>query len=292
MEVGRSWGKYSKSFYTIRHCCRCRFSFVANPCTDFEKIYSAGYYSGRGADPLVDYVFELEHPRNTIRQYEWQGVLQFIRSLVSLGPDTKWLDFGCGNGGLVRYVSERAPCQIVGFEEGLIRDAAIAMKIPILDKTHLATRANEFDIVTAIEVLEHAVDPLHELTRIRRLLKTGGLLFLTTGNARPFRNRLLSWRYIIPEIHISFFEPETMASAMILAGFRPEFRNYSPGFANIIRFKVLKNLRARRPHVFEKILPWGILARLIDLRYKFSGHPIGWANNPPVVLAAIIGATI
>ena len=62
--------------------------------------------------------------------------------------------------------------------------------------------------MTAIEVLEHTLDPLAELRRIRALLRPGGLLLLTTGNAAPFASRLTQWPYVIPEIHVSFFEPD------------------------------------------------------------------------------------
>ena len=76
-------------------------------------------------------------------------------------------------------------------------------------------------MVTAIEVIEHTLDPLAELRTIRGLLRPGGLLFLTTGNAAPFASDLLRWSYIVPEIHVSFFEPDTLERALVKCGFRP-----------------------------------------------------------------------
>jgi SAM-dependent methyltransferase len=279
IEIGRKYGNYSQVSYALRHCPICRFSFVANPWLDYEKVYSAEYFSGQGADPLIDFMFELEHPLQTIRQYEWHGILELVKLLTPLGPDTRWLDFGCGNGGLVRYVRERETCQIVGFEDGWIRERAIKMGIPILDRSDLDACIRMFDVVTAIEVLEHLVDPLDILTRIHRLAKPGGLFFFTTGNAKPWRDRLLQWRYVVPEVHVSYFEPETIARALSLAGFRPEFRGFLPGFTNIIRFKVLKNLRLRRPSRIERALPWGVLTRIVDHQLEITAHPIGWAAH-------------
>src|SRR5262249_15252491 len=132
----------------------------------------------------------------TIRNYEWAGILRAIRSLVDLKPETQWLDYGCGNGGLVRYVREHADCRIVGFDEGWIRDKAVMMGIPYLEKAQLEAYRGAFDVITAIEVLEHIIDPLDVLKQIRMLLKPGGLFFFTTGNAQPFRDQLLSWPYI------------------------------------------------------------------------------------------------
>jgi cyclopropane fatty-acyl-phospholipid synthase-like methyltransferase len=78
--------------------------FVANPWTDYAKNYDEGYYRGGGADPWIDYVYELEHPEATVRQYEWRGIQRLVDHLCPLTAETQWLDFGCGNGGLVRYV--------------------------------------------------------------------------------------------------------------------------------------------------------------------------------------------
>ena len=80
---------------------------------------------------------------------------------------------------------------------------------------------------------------------MRALLRPGGLLFLTTGNAAAHRGALADWSYVIPEIHVSFFEPRTLARAMAAAGFRPQATGFGPGHSDIIRFKVLKNLRVR-----------------------------------------------
>ncbi len=230
----------------------------------------------KAPNPLVDYEFELAHPERTIRQYEWQGIYRVIGSLVPLSPATQWLDFGCGNAGLVRFCRSKQ-LSAVGFEEGAIADKARAAGIPIMSRANLADQC--FDVITAIEVLEHVEDPIAVLRDIRRLLKPGGLFFLTTGNAGPYRGRLSAWSYVTPEIHISFFEPETMRQALTMAGFRAEFRGYMPGFTEIIRFKILKNLRVRTQSAWERALPWALLAKIADARFGVSAHPVAWAAN-------------
>ena len=265
--------------FELRHCPTCRFSFVANPCTDYARIYDEAYYHGRGADPLVDYVFELEHPDQTIRRHEWDGIVKAVRSLVPVSTQTRWLDFGCGNGGLVRHVRDRVGCQTFGYDVGWITTRARDLGLPILTDDELDRAAGTFHVVTAVEVLEHVADPLDTLRRIRALLKAGGLFFYTTGNAGPFRGRLTSWGYVRPDIHISFFEPATLERALRAAGFRPEFRGFLPGFTDIIRFKALKNLGLRRRAAWQRLLPWAAAARVLDRRLRISAHPIGWAEK-------------
>ncbi len=119
--------------------------------------------------------------------------------------------------------------------------------------------------------------------RIRALLKPGGLLFYTTGNARLHRKNLARWTYVVPEIHISFYEPRTLDRALREAGFTPEYRGYLPGFTDILRFKILKNLRVRRRSGWEERIPWEAAARLADWYVKLSELPVAWAGSRPGV---------
>jgi SAM-dependent methyltransferase len=276
--VGSKQGRYRRQPFNLYQCQSCGFAFIGNPWVDYQEIYSQAYYRGQGADPLVDYVFELEHPEATVRQYEWQGIVQAVRSLVPVGPKTRWLDFGCGNGGLVRHCRSNAGCSIWGYEHGWIRDVAAKSGIPFLNDEELESAKNSFDIVTAIEVLEHLQDPLEQLKQIRSLLRPGGLFFFTTGNLAPQREKPLSWSYLVPEIHISFYEPKTLEKALQETGFRAAFHDFTPGFQDIIRFKILKSLQFRRKSAWQALLPWGILTRMADRRFGVTGHPVGWAG--------------
>ncbi len=180
----------------------------------------------------------------TVRTYEWRGITRLVESEVSLSPSTQWLDFGCGLGGLVRWVRDHRTCPIVGFDDGYATDEMARLGIPHLDAVELPERLGTFDVVTAIEVLEHSVDAVGTLREIAALLRPGGVLMLTTGNARPFRARLTTWSYTsAPDVHVSFFEPHTLARAMDQAGLEPMWPGWRPGFEDVIRYKMLKALR-------------------------------------------------
>jgi SAM-dependent methyltransferase len=251
---------------------------VLDPWLDYAQIYDERYYDGEGADPLVDYRFELDQPERTIRRYEWAGIATLVAELTG-GADAqrRWLDFGAGNGCLVRHLRTHGLADAVGFDEGAIAAEARRRGIAMLDADELASRQGTFDVVTAIEVIEHTPDPVAELRRMRALLRPGGLLFLTTGNAQPYADRLTRWRYVLPEIHISFFEPRTLDAALTSAGFRPEHARLGRGFDEVMKFKLLKNLRVRRRSALTDAIPAGLVGPAADRFVRLSAHPVGWA---------------
>ena len=274
--VGQKRGRLIPCDYMIRRCCSCRFAFVANPSTDFERIYDEAYYRGLGADPRVDYLFEMEHPMLTIRQFEWEGIRDIIGRLLPLNSRTRWLDLGCGNGGLVRYCRDKIGCDAWGFEEGWIAERAAQRGTPMLTRGQLAGHYGSFDVITAIEVIEHTTTPLEFLAEAKRLLKPRGLFFLTTGNAAPFKRNITGWSYVIPDIHVSFFEPLTLQRALEQAGFHCEYPGFGPGWEKVLKFKLLKNLGFRQVAPWMRFMPWKNLSRLCDERFKLTAHPVGW----------------
>ena len=128
--------------------------------------------------------------------------------------------------------------------------------------------------MTAIEVVEHVLDPVEVFARMASLLRPGGLLFLTTGNARPYRGRLASWQYVRPEIHVSFYEPETLEVCMRKAGLEPAAAGYRAGFTDVIRSKILRTVGVERQNVLERCAPWSLLARVADRRFGVTHQPI------------------
>jgi 2-polyprenyl-3-methyl-5-hydroxy-6-metoxy-1,4-benzoquinol methylase len=271
-------GRFSNRDYHLLRCNACEFVFIGDPWTDFAAIYNDLYYAGRGADPLVDYRFELAHPERTIRGYEWMGIAACVSTLLGGLQGRRWLDFGCGNGGLVRYLNAHTAADAVGFEEGAVVSMAREENIPIVGRDRLSEWEGRFDVVTAIEVIEHTLDPVSELRAMRRLLRAGGLLFLTTGNAAPFSERLDRWSYVVPEIHISLFTPDALAYAMRAAGLEPDHVDVRPGFDQVLKFKVLKNLRIRRRNRLIDALPARALASVAERRVRLADHPIAWAR--------------
>jgi SAM-dependent methyltransferase len=274
-------GTYVHRSFRFSQCSLCHFVSVINPITDYDKIYNEAYYEGRGADPLVDYAFELDYPKQTVRNFEWQGILNAVRYHYREGLErVRWLDYGSGAGGLVRFLSDRK-IDAYGFDVGGFTDRARARGIQILTPSELAERKGSFDVISLIEVLEHIPDPVSLLQSVASLLRPAGLLFLTTGNADPHRRTFASWGYVIPEVHVSYFSPESLARALDRAGLQSFPLGKNLGLTDIVKYKILKALGFKRLNPLFAILPWSLICRVTDRRYQLSAMPIATRSTSP-----------
>jgi SAM-dependent methyltransferase len=277
IDIGSIRSTFSQIDFHFRRCEQCGLAFIANPRLDFETIYDEGYYGGRGADPLVNYIAEMENPRS-IRRYEWQGIARAVHTLTG-SKDVKWLDFGCGLGGLVRFAKSAGYQNVCGFDEGWSAGWASRNGIPVLDRQSLALQKGTFDVITAIEVIEHVPDPVDLMTQVASLLRPGGVFFLTTGNAEPHRDSFRQWSYVHPDLHVSYFEPRTLAEVYRRAGLEPLDAGFLPGHSDIIRYKVLKTLHHRSQSASERLVPWPLASRIVDHRHKVTELPLARKPN-------------
>ncbi|MDR2645913.1 MAG: class I SAM-dependent methyltransferase [Holosporaceae bacterium] len=286
--IGTKKGQYCVVEFEFRKCLQCGFIFVANPLTDYATLYNENYYCGKGADPTLDYIGELYDSGKTIRQFEWYGIFRVIASIVVGGGEgltsKSWLDIGCGNGGLVRYLTNRH-IKCLGAEDGWIADKARDdFSIPIVSLDNIQGR---YDIVTAIEVLEHIQYPMDFLLKVKNLLNPGGIFWYTTGNSAPFLKDIPSrWAYVVPEVHISYFSPNCMKVAFKKAGLKPvHFNGLPSGMEYIILFKILKTLGMKRLPIYDRFVEKMLqticsplircIANLVNARYRISDMPFG-----------------
>lgn len=81
---------------------------------------------------------------------------------------------------------------------------------------------DSFDVVTSFEVIEHINDPVEEVKKIHRMLRSGGLFYLTTPNFNAIERYILKSEYniiVYPE-HLSYYTPHTLDYLLSRNGFR------------------------------------------------------------------------
>ncbi len=179
-------------------CGHCRLVFRA-PVLE-ERAYEAHYAQA------PDSVWTSDRPRG-----DRKPVLDLIARHAPTARDI--LDLGCYDGSLLDRID--LPVRKYGVEASraaadVARDRGIEIVATALRE--LPTIAARFDIVMAIDVMEHVLDPSAFLLEMLRLTRPGGLVLVSTGNADawPFRLAGATYWYSAIAEHLSFVSDSWM----------------------------------------------------------------------------------
>ncbi len=204
--------------FNIVGCRRCGHVYV-NPRLDdaaIAALYDEEYYQGRGFDRTIQYAKKLDDAQ-VVKTYA-DEVRTLKEALGSLEGRTA-IDIGCGAGGFVRAM-RAAGADAVGFDTSeqarlLCERDGVPLTAHSIDE--LYAQGKTYDIVTAMEVIEHTLSPTEFLRSIKTLIKPGGLLLVGTGNWNLIR-LVPGTPYVMPEGHIQYFTPVTLADFFHKAG--------------------------------------------------------------------------
>jgi 2-polyprenyl-3-methyl-5-hydroxy-6-metoxy-1,4-benzoquinol methylase len=122
-----------------------------------------------------------------IRPITPSGLHEFVgESVLSMlaRPGVKAIDLGTGYGAMAERLQNMG-CEVLAADlcsDGF--EAKVSHIVINFDQPDFATSlgANSFDIVTAIEVIEHVESPVGFLRNVKRLLSSNGVAVLTTPN--------------------------------------------------------------------------------------------------------------
>src|SRR5208337_1608652 len=135
----------------------------------------------------------------------------------------RMLDVGCGDGSVLKLAQELGwNAEGVDFDAQAV-DATRRKKLSV-KLGHLAEQRypdESFDLVLMSHAIEHVHDPLGTLREIRRVLRVGGTLVVTTPNAASWGHRIFASSYVAldPPRHLHLFNGENLVTMAERAGF-------------------------------------------------------------------------
>ena len=179
------------------------------------------------------------HRLNPVRvEYLKQQICtHFHRDTTDSAPMTglRIVDIGCG-GGLVAEPLCRLGADVTGVDAGdknikAARNHARQQKLKINYKVttaeQLAAKREKFDVVIALEIIEHVSDPAFFLSSCCKLVGKNGIFILSTLNRTPksFILGIVAAEYILRWVPKGshdwkkFFKPSEIVSPLVREGF-------------------------------------------------------------------------
>ncbi len=193
VEVRSNVRKWAQEKFNLWRCGKC-LSIHLREDPDLVKYYQDYPFSGRTLDGWT---------RAALKAY--------LAPLEARGLNgaSRILDYGCGSGVLVEFLTERGWTDVAGYDpfSEAYSDASV-LEQPC-------------DFVIAQDVVEHDRDPLGLLARWHRLLKPGGILVLGTPRAEgiDFSRPEEGIHSLHVPFHLHIFSERQMRISLRTAGF-------------------------------------------------------------------------
>lgn len=216
-----------KSFH--QECIQCKSKRIKKmpdyqnaflmKCADCSLVFTAKIPSGE--DLAKHYG---NYPRYTslspITEKRYEELLDIFEKFRSTN---NLMDLGCSNGLFLEIAKKRGwnvygteydpQCVEIGKQKGI--------EIYKSDQIPLELFQMKFDVVTSFEVIEHINNPNEEMDFVSRLLRTGGVVYVTTPNfnsvSRFFLNQ--NWNVIEYPEHLTYFTFKTLNRLLLKHGY-------------------------------------------------------------------------
>jgi len=259
---GASEYLFQQNGFDIERCSSCGFMFADLPdWIDLPAIYEDhgcwAAYDRQWAEMERFYLARLKH----LERFSSPGRMleigaaagYFLRAASTRGWDVSGIEISAA----MRQACQRnADCDVFSS----IDDARASGEVA--------------DCLIAFDVLEHVPRPAALLLQARSLLRSGGLIAISTPNFEGQDARLSPAEFFAPPQHVSYFSPETLSACIESAGFEVlEQRGLFSVHELPLPRMIESALRALRPG--KRIRPHGLLGRALracQKRHATSEH--------------------
>jgi len=184
------------------------------------------------------------------------------------------LDIGCG-GGFVTNPLARFGYDVTGvdlsaesLEVAKKYDSTRSVKYLLADANQLPFEGEQFDVVSAMDFLEHVENPQAVIQEVQRVLKPGGLFFFHTFNRNPIAGlviiKFVEWfvKNTPKHMHLlrMFIKPREMNEFCQQVGMEvQEMRGTKPNLFNLSFFKAIPSRTVPKDFSFS-FSRWRLLA--------------------------------
>lgn len=209
--------EFTSLSYRFVSCKACGSLFRIPPYFEIET-YPDDYY---GESETEKFWFS---PIISLLEYERRGRAQFLSKFCN--NESSALDIGCGNGKLLKKISElNSNCKISGIE----LDSKAAKRASKIDGIRVFNNGfheadlsdKKFSAISMIHSFEHIPNPEETLKKLTKHTINGGVVYIAIPNRSSFQYKLFKkhWLHLDPEWHLHFIRPSVLKSRMKKKGF-------------------------------------------------------------------------
>lgn len=160
-------------------------------------------------------------------------IFRELNRIFAVRQSKRVLEIGCADGSFSVYLHNRGyDIEAIDIADDAVgRAVSLGINAKVCDiEQGLNFQDENFDAVVACEVIEHLYDTDYFIKEIRRVVKSGGYVFLSTPNLASLKNRLRLLFGKYPQYseynlgansagHIRNYTVETLVSQLRSAGF-------------------------------------------------------------------------
>lgn len=231
----------------ITKCRRCGHAFcrIESAGDAPDKLYGKGYFSGGEKGEYSDYLADRD-----IIQENFKLRLRILEKFLNPSRHKRLLEIGSAYGLFLDIVRSRFDtAQGIDVAEGATSYAKEKLGLDVMnaDFCRHDFTGMEFDMVCMWDTIEHLSSPNSCLKKISGLMKSGGLIAITTGDIGSLNARLRGdrWRLLHSPSHMHFFSRATLAKLLHDSGFDIVYDGYC-GFIRSFDMALYRMLARRK----------------------------------------------
>lgn len=202
--------------FQLFKCENCSLIFVSPRENEFQ-IYDQDYFSGAvHGYGFVNYEEDKSASMGYLKRY-----LKWLRDL-GIQKDAKLLDIGAANGFFVDLArKEGFDASGIELSEDAVKWAKKLGRRVVQADALTMSLSERFDVITALDVLEHLRQPEEFLRRVKENLSRNGFLLINVPNEGSLFAKLSgkSWHSYVPPEHLFYFNKKSLYSILIMNGY-------------------------------------------------------------------------
>ncbi|MGD8785414.1 MAG: class I SAM-dependent methyltransferase [Thioalkalispiraceae bacterium] len=212
-------------------CSQCNLIYLNNfgTETEMEEAYTGGFLKSLRRK-LTGPLRKMPGLKNFNHlQQRGSSIYHFAKQELGNQANPRLLDIGCNKGFILSSAAEDG-CDVFGID--LVREVTTPFKnsFPQYSKNIFCDKFSKvardfaddfFEIITAIDVVEHLEDPINDLRQVFRILKKDGVFLVQTPDTEcpEAAQQKCSWGALKPLEHLHLFNKHNFAQLCKSIGF-------------------------------------------------------------------------